>query len=76
MNHGSGNPGIDRLGDDERMCLLRAARAHLIKLLDDHHRLELLAATSSPAAAAADSAAVDVGCLQRGIAWLWRTQGP
>lgn len=62
--------------DQERRCLLRAARAHMLKLLDDYNRLEGLASTSTMAQAAADSAAQELACLQRGITWLWRTQTP
>ncbi len=72
MNNRNGNG----LSDEDRMALLRAARAHLIKLLDDARRLEDLAQSSTMAQAASDSAAVELACLQRAIAWLWRTQLP
>jgi hypothetical protein len=64
------------LDSQERRCLLRAARAHMLKLLDDYNRLEGIAASSTMARAAADSAAQELACLQRGITWLWRTQTP
>ena len=63
------------LDEDARNCLLRAARAHLLKLKDDYNRLEQMA-VNPIAIAAAESAAVDLACLQRAIAWLWRTHRP
>ena len=66
-------PGrYDPVDDQERRCLLRAARAHMLKLLDDYSRLEALAKTSQGAQAAADSAAMELACLQRAVTWLWR----
>lgn len=67
------NPG-ERLGNTERACLLRAARHHLLSLKDEHDKLESMAATSTDARAAADSSAMELGCLQRAVTWLWRDQ--
>jgi hypothetical protein len=44
----------------------------MLKLLDDYSRLEALAKTSQGAQAAADSAAMELACLQRAVTWLWR----
>jgi hypothetical protein len=61
----------NRLTNDERACLLRAARKQLLVLQDEFNRLCHLSGT-----AAADSAALELGCLQRAVAWLWRDQRP
>lgn len=60
----------DRLTGIERACLLRAARIQLLELQDQFNRLNHLAGDVDNAAA--DSAAVEVACLQRAISWLWR----
>lgn len=64
----------NRLGNVERACLLRAARVQLLVLKDQHDKLEQMAATSNDSRAAADSAAMELGCLQKAITWLWRDQ--
>lgn len=65
----------DRLGRDERACLLRAARLQLLALEDQFNRLQHLAGDEG-SQAAADSAALELHCLQRAIAWVWRDQLP
>lgn len=62
----------DKLTNEQRACLLRAARAQLLKLQDEFNRLNQLAGDGN--SAAADSAALELNCLQRAIAWLWRDQ--
>lgn len=62
-----------RLHNDERACLLRAARQQLVRLKDEHDKLQEMARDEG-SQAAADSAAVEIHCLQRGVAWLWRDQ--
>jgi hypothetical protein len=59
----------NRLSNEERACLLRAARKQLLVLQDEFNRLSHL-----PGTAAADSSAMELGCLQRAVAWLWRDQ--
>lgn len=64
----------DRLTMDERSCLLRAARKQLLALEDEYNRLVHLGGdTTNPAA---DSAAMELRCVERGVAWLWRDHLP
>lgn len=65
--------GGERLCNTDRAALLRAARAELIKLKDQYDRLTMMAVDPS-SSAGADSASLEIACLQRGIAWLWRDQ--
>lgn len=65
---------MSALGNAERACLLRAARIQLVALKDQHDKLEAMAATSTDAQAAASSSALELGCLQRAVTWLWRDQ--
>lgn len=64
----------EKLGNDERACLLRAARKQLIALQDEFNRLEGMGGEG--AKAAAGSAALELHCLKRAITWLWRDQTP
>lgn len=64
----------DRLGTDERSCLLRAARKQLLALEDEFNRLQHLSGGED--SGAADSAAMELSCLQRAVAWLWRDHLP
>lgn len=78
MSAGSGGVGpfklSDRLTNEHRACLLRAARNQLLKLADDHDRLVRLAGDDVGGMAAADSASIELHCLQQAVAWLWRDQ--
>lgn len=67
-------PAPDRLTDDQRSCLLRAARKQLLALEDEYNRLVHIA--NDAASPAADSAALELRCVQAGVAWLWRDQVP
>lgn len=64
----------DRLSNEHRACLLRAARTQLLKLKDEHDALMSISGDGPAAQAAADSAALDLHCLQAAVAWLWRDQ--
>lgn len=64
----------EKLSSDERACLLRAARKQLLALEDEFNRLQHMAGDG--AKAAAGSAALELHCLKRSIAWLWRDQTP
>lgn len=78
MSASSGGGGpfkmVDRLTNEHRACLLRAARTHLLKLADDHDRLLRIAGDDAGGIAAADSALIELHCLQHAVAWLWRDQ--
>lgn len=64
----------DRMSSDQRACLLRAARKQILALEDEYNRLVHIANdTGSPAA---DSAALELRCVQGAVAWLWRDQLP
>lgn len=70
-----GGPGgpIVRMTNDARACLLRAARQQLLRLKDEHDQLQEMAVNDATQCAA-DEAAMEIACLQRGVAWLWRDQ--
>jgi hypothetical protein len=57
----------------DRAALLRAARHALLRLKDDHDRLQEMA-VSAETQAAADDTALEIASLQRAVAWLWRDQ--
>jgi hypothetical protein len=63
----------DRMPNDCRACLLRAARHELLTLKNEHNRLQEMAVDASTQAAA-DDTALEIGCLQRAVSWLWRDQ--
>lgn len=58
----------ERLVTAERSCLLRAARNELLRLQSEHDRLTIISY------AAACDVALEVRCLEKAIAWLWREQ--
>lgn len=60
----------DDLGNDERACLLRAARIQLAALQSELHRLEDLPAVYAAGPVAAAQA--ELACLARAVGWLWR----
>lgn len=60
---------------EERACLLRAARAHILKLRDEFHRLEEMAGGGNADAQAPMHCAVtELACVQRAVAKLWQEQ--
>lgn len=62
-----------RMANSDRAAVLRAARTALLKLKDDHERLQEMS-VNAETQAAADDAAIEIASLQRAVAWLWRDQ--
>lgn len=60
---------------EERACLLRAARAHILKLRDEYHRFEEMAGSGhADAQAPMHSAVTELACTQRAVSKLWQEQ--
>lgn len=62
------------LPTNQKACLLRAARAQMLKLGDETRRLEALPARYS--ISILESARDEEDCLGSAISWLWQMPDP